>query len=390
MMPVCSNDKSEDMVQTKMVVTLGTPRSGTSAITRGLQVLGVNLGYNLMPPSESFNAKGFWEDLDIYELNVEMLSAIKSDWAHVSFLSKSQFEELRSLGFVARASKLLREKSKGVNVYGFKDPRVAKLLPFWESVFDYCGCEPSYVIALRNPMSIARSLEKFFGMDATQSYLIWLEYTLSSMSADTGRKRVIVDYDLLMQDPEKQLYRIASALSLTINEGDLEIYMKGFLDNRLRHSIYGEGDLLRDEKCPKIVAELYHYLSDMAEDNTSINDCNVQHKISILVNECNKYAVHIGLVDRFYDKNNSLSEAVAERDIRLSSLSEAVAERDIRLSSLSEAVAERDICLSSLNEAVAERDSIKSSRSWRITIPLRTIANYIRSFRQSLISVLRD
>ena len=362
MIPACSNDKSGEMAQTKMVVTLGTPRSGTSAITRGLQVLGVNLGDNLMPPSEAFNAKGFWEDLDIYKLNVEMLRAIKSDWAHTSFLSKSQFKELRSLGFVARASKLLREKAKGINVYGFKDPRVTKLLPFWESVFDYCGCESSYVIALRNPMSVASSLEKFFGMDVTQSYLIWLEYTLSSMSGDTGRKRVIVDYDLLMQDPEKQLYRIASAIGLTINEGDLGIYMKGFLDNRLRHTIYGEDDLLRDKKCPKIVAELYHYLSGMAEDNTSINDCNVQHKISILVNECNKSAVHIGLVDRFFDKNNTLSEAVAERDIRLSSLS----------------------------EAVAERDSIKSSRSWRITVPFRTIANYIRSFRQLLISVLRD
>ena len=40
------------MKHTRLIVILGMHRSGTSAITRGLQVMGVSLGNNLMPPME--------------------------------------------------------------------------------------------------------------------------------------------------------------------------------------------------------------------------------------------------------------------------------------------------------------------------------------------------
>ena len=62
------------MKHTRLIVILGMHRSGTSAITRGLQVMGVSLGNNLMPPMEDVNAKGFWEDIDLVALNVEILN----------------------------------------------------------------------------------------------------------------------------------------------------------------------------------------------------------------------------------------------------------------------------------------------------------------------------
>jgi len=60
----------------RIVVIIGMHRSGTSVIARGLKVLGVTLGDNLMPPGED-NPKGYWEDLDINELNVELLNFFK-------------------------------------------------------------------------------------------------------------------------------------------------------------------------------------------------------------------------------------------------------------------------------------------------------------------------
>ena len=43
----------------RLIVVLGMHRSGTSAITRGLQVMGIDLGNNLMPAMEGVNDKGF-------------------------------------------------------------------------------------------------------------------------------------------------------------------------------------------------------------------------------------------------------------------------------------------------------------------------------------------
>ena len=52
-------------------VVLGMHRSGTSAITRGLEVLGASLGNRLMPPFVGNNDKGFFEDVDINAFNIE-------------------------------------------------------------------------------------------------------------------------------------------------------------------------------------------------------------------------------------------------------------------------------------------------------------------------------
>jgi hypothetical protein len=81
----------------RLIVVLGMHRSGTSALTRGLQVMGVTLGDRMMPPVEGNNAKGFWEDIDLNALNVEMLNAIDS----------VDIEILRKQGYFLRAIELL-------------------------------------------------------------------------------------------------------------------------------------------------------------------------------------------------------------------------------------------------------------------------------------------
>ena len=64
----------------RLIVVLGMHRSGTSAITRALKVLGVDLGDRLMLAVEGDNNKGYWEDIDFNALNIEMLRAIGKDW----------------------------------------------------------------------------------------------------------------------------------------------------------------------------------------------------------------------------------------------------------------------------------------------------------------------
>src|SRR3569623_3460976 len=61
-----------------IVVVLGMHRSGTSAITRGLTVLGVELGDRLMPPKENINDRGFFEDFDIKAINVALYRSLRS------------------------------------------------------------------------------------------------------------------------------------------------------------------------------------------------------------------------------------------------------------------------------------------------------------------------
>ena len=85
----------------------------------------------------------------------------------------------------------------------------------------------------------------------------------------------------------------------------------------------------------------------------------------------------------------NLAEAVSERDRQIASLNQVMAERDGRIADLNQAIAARDGQIASLNwqitslnkTAVGRDNAIKrilSSRSWRLTKPLRLLGRMIR------------
>ena len=85
-------------------------RSGTSAITRGLSALGVPLGNNLMPPVLNNNNKGFFEDLEINEVNTELLAALNRDWHSLSRIPPESLQSETLEPLKLRAIELMRTK----------------------------------------------------------------------------------------------------------------------------------------------------------------------------------------------------------------------------------------------------------------------------------------
>lgn len=264
----------------KLIVVLGMHRSGTSVITRGLQVMGVELGERLMPAITGNNEKGFWEDIDLYALDAEMLGALNSDWHHLAPIEPGDVAVLRNKNYFLRAVELLRQKVGSAPVFGFKDPRVAKLLPFWKEVFDHCQFNMNYVLALRHPLSVAKSLAKRDGMAAEQGYLLWLGHVIESLIGSADSKRILVDYDRLMQSPDAELMRISKCLGLEIDPAEQLSYKTQFLDNELRHTVYKLNDLLLDNACPPIVREVYSALLDVASDKTTLDNKAFQNKVA--------------------------------------------------------------------------------------------------------------
>ena len=120
--------KKKAEMQRKIIVVLGMHRSGTSVVTKSLELLGVGLGDN-MHPAGFDNPKGFWEDRDCLEINEELLAhlgsaydGIEFSWEHVE--RDSQIKKLAS-----RAKTALEQNLKNFNgLWGFKDPRTCRLL----------------------------------------------------------------------------------------------------------------------------------------------------------------------------------------------------------------------------------------------------------------------
>ena len=59
-------------MQRRVILILGMHRSGTSALTRVLNLAGMHLATGLSDPN-NFNDTGYWESLEIQKLNDRLL-----------------------------------------------------------------------------------------------------------------------------------------------------------------------------------------------------------------------------------------------------------------------------------------------------------------------------
>lgn len=378
----------------RIVVVLGMHRGGTSAVTRGLKVLGVSLGDHFLPP-QGDNEKGFWEDIDIYSLNVEMLAALESEWDYLRPIESSDVSTLVEKGYLSRGVELIRRKAATTAAFGFKDPRVTKLLPFWKVVFSRCQLRVSYVLVIRHPRSVAISLAVRDGIDIEKSYLMWLGHIITGLRGTAGDDRVLVDYDLLMESPERQLNRIAAHLDFELRPKELEYYLTEFLEAGMRHTNYDLGDLASDEACPPLAREIYTTLVAKASSDVRINEAALQNEIDRWRSEFVRLKPSLMLLDRLYEQKKAATLAIAERDERMGELSQALAQREQQIEGLNRALSDRDVETRRLNGELADRDSqilglnfdleaLRDSTSWRLTMPVRYLGERYKTTRRLL------
>ena len=220
-------------------------RAGTSVVARALQALGVDLGDSLMSANRNVNARGFFEDNDLVKLDDELLAACGADWKNVALLDTLDWRGSAFVTARTRARHLLEMRLSRSGQFGFKDPRVARLLPFWQGIFADMGVADAYVIALRHPLSVIDSLTARDALDVQRSGWLWLTHLVCALHYTAGRRRVVVDYDRLLAAPEHELARMAKGLALPNAAPDSEAmrsYCGAFLSKELRHAQHAAED----------------------------------------------------------------------------------------------------------------------------------------------------
>ena len=281
---------TNDTARTRcLVIVLGMHRSGTSALTRGLQSLGVDLGDNLLPAVSSNNDKGFFEDADVYGLNRDVLAAVGSNWDDLALPRAEAFRDsaiLRPL--TERARGLLRRRVGGAEILAIKDPTFNRLLPFWKPLFDEAGLDVRYLVAVRNLLAVAQSLVRRDGFSVPKSACLGVVNVLSALGATHSEPRLFVDYDALMREPDIQLRRVAAFLGIEIGAREaaaLHEYQTGFLDHSLRHFACSAADLAADRRVPRIAVELQELLCSLVNDRAG-NAQSIEQRVQSL---CERY-----------------------------------------------------------------------------------------------------
>jgi hypothetical protein len=250
------------------VLILGMHRSGTSVISRSMQALGVYLGNNFLEDQPD-NPTGYWEDKGIYQLNERALSVCGLRWEDVRLIDDSKWSQPELEVLRTEAANYIRARFSGHRLWGFKDPRTVRLLPFWQPIFQSLGVDVSYVIAIRNPRSVSISLFDRQQMGLVAARMLWLVYMVPYLPMLRGKPFVVTDYDLFMADPLGQLERVARALNLSLSEETLAAirdFATHFLNQDLRHSFFQPDDFDLEPNLSPLPREAYLWLRMLATD----------------------------------------------------------------------------------------------------------------------------
>ncbi len=323
------------------VLVLGMHRSGTSALTRGLEVLGIDLGRNLKEAVAGDNDKGFFEDATLSEVNDLVLALHGGAWY-------SLFAEAVGDGASGELGRLKLKALQEVQrtfgqsaFFAFKDPRTCRTLPFWQDVLARHGATTFNIIAFRNPMSVAESLQARNGFTRERSYHLWLLHMLAAVKHTQGRPRVFIEYDDLIADPEATLTRIAKMIDdprVTIGAHALQTYQRDFLDSGLRRHFNQASHLDLDEACSPLVREVYDGLRQEARRDAG--DDVAAFEWAPLLTAFDTLAPHLDFLDTVDHQRLTAERAAQDKHSETLHLRDILKERDGEIAHLHEQIAQ--------------------------------------------------
>ena len=137
-----------------------------------------------------------------------------------------------------RLRDVLRRNFDGVPLWAVKDPRICILLPLWFRVLEDLAVDPRFLLMLRSPWEVARSLKAGHGFATWDSLDLWFRHSTAAEEGDArlgpGRSHVRPS---ALGSRFRALAGLGEALSIDwpepLERARPEI--EGFLESSLRH-----------------------------------------------------------------------------------------------------------------------------------------------------------
>jgi hypothetical protein len=203
------------------ILIVGMHRSGTSALTRTVSLLGASLPRDLVGPNEG-NPHGHWEPQGIVELNDRMLADGGSEVYSIADISEEWFKSPRAASFAEEAKDVLQKSFGGDPMIVLKDPRVALLLPIWHKALEELGYRCVHLLPLRHPDNVTESLRRrhlktipYDAWPTPRGQAVWLRYTIASVVRTRDLPRSFVNYAELLKDWRSTLTKAAVQLDFS-------------------------------------------------------------------------------------------------------------------------------------------------------------------------------
>ncbi len=250
------------------VFVLGMHRSGTSAVTRLISLLGLHT-----PPDEDLvqptakNPKGYWESESLVAFNERLLWAVDCDISCPVVLAPGWEHDARLDALRAQAPDAVRAVFPSVP-WVWKDPRHCLAFSFWRSAL---SIEPVVVLVNRNPLEIAASALRVRGEQGkVYALALWERYLRQALGEISGLPVLVADYADVLSAPvdwceEAHAFLTSAGVSAQQRR---EADVLDFIDTELRHTEFVRADLLQDPE----VSEPQRRLSEVLDDLEGAHD----------------------------------------------------------------------------------------------------------------------
>ncbi len=189
------------------------------------------------------NLHGHFEHVGFLKINNAVLEHFDASWDDPPQFESGWERDVSLTALVAEARELL-DSFAGKLSWGWKEPRTTILLPFWKAIIP----DLRFVICVRNPLDVARSLSDRNGMPIERGVFLWTRYMRDAINDTKGYARLVIFYEDFFEDAIAQISKLLEFCGLS-NPGDLSSCRDNVVAD-LRHHRSDIADLLDYRSIP--------------------------------------------------------------------------------------------------------------------------------------------
>ncbi|RWX64809.1 hypothetical protein EN780_19855 [Mesorhizobium sp. M4B.F.Ca.ET.089.01.1.1] len=412
------------------IMVIGMHRSGTSALTRAISLLGAELPKTMLGANPT-NEEGHWEPQRLMELNDRMLAELGSRWDDWRSLDPNVLIPGRLQFYQAEIAQLIDEEYGSASLFVLKEPRISRFVPLYMGVMKQMRIDVRYVLIGRNPLAVIASLAKRDEFTVGFSSLLWLRHALEAEHATRGQPRIFLSYEGMFDQWREGIDGITSTLKIDwpLPKAEWSAALSNHFADKHQHHAASRGQLEADPRIDDWIKQVYGAVKVLEEDQAdaaamsrldavrgafdSLNPvfgaaffaeisarekaaaerlaqqrCAADEQVAELErNRAEAAARGAQLTEQLNDLQRLAEEqkadaAAREADLRANAKAreaDLMAKADSEALRANDAESQLESVAEQLKAAQKETIQIKNSHSWRVMYPVRYLKSLLRS-----------
>jgi hypothetical protein len=196
-----------------VIVVLGVHPVGMSVTARLLHVLGADVPSGLVD-QYPFSPETPCDERLFTKFNDSLLASAgtrSNDWREVN---AGWIRSAKATEFRDEALKLFESQLGSARLCVLSNPRIARILPLWTSIFKLTGVHQYAVTIIDNPLALGAVFAESEGFTSEYCYLLWLRNMLDAEVNTRGQSRVYISFDLMLRSWSRVAQQIVEVLGL--------------------------------------------------------------------------------------------------------------------------------------------------------------------------------